>query len=86
LVIYCDKDSSTAPIHKSDNTRALVTLEADLSWISQKDLASTVVTYEDGKKYYKIQGAVEATYYGGMTRYVLLCMGKRYESVTAEYV
>lgn len=86
LNIWYDEKTTTAPIHKNSNVRKLVTLEADLSHLPQADLNKTIVTREDGKKYYFINCAIEATFYSASTKYVLLCQGKRYDTVTAEYV
>jgi hypothetical protein len=86
LEVFCDENSKDAPTHKTSNGRDLVTLEADLTHISKSDLNGTIKVCEDGKKYYVISGAVEATFYSASTKYVLLCRGKRYDTVTAEYV
>lgn len=85
IQIKCDEYSATAPVHQALNGRDLVTLDADLSHLTDKELIPTIVTCKDGKKYYNISGAVEATYYSASTKYVLLYMGKRYDTVTAEY-
>jgi hypothetical protein len=85
LHVWCDSVSPTAPVHKNDNVRQLVTLEADLTPLSKSDLVSTIVIRKDKKKYYVTAGAVEATFYSASTKYVLLCQGKRYDTVTAEY-
>lgn len=50
MEIYCDERTPTAPIHKNDNVRKLVTLEADLSGLPQTDLDNTTLTREDGEK------------------------------------
>ncbi|RFU34294.1 hypothetical protein B7463_g2070, partial [Scytalidium lignicola] len=86
IIVKCDEYSATAPIHQATQGRDLVTLEADLSHLTEKDLERTIITCADGRKYYNISGAVEATYYSASTKYVLLYMGKRYDTVTAEYV
>ncbi|KAH8804541.1 hypothetical protein F5884DRAFT_417421 [Xylogone sp. PMI_703] len=86
IVVKCDEYSTTAPVHQAAQGRDLVTLEADLSHLTEKDLERTMITCADGNKYYNISGAVEATYYSASTKYVLLYMGKRYDTVTAEYV
>ena len=85
MEICCDEHTATAPIHRNYNVRKLVTLEADLSHLPQVDLNKTIVTREDGERYYSIDCAIEATFYGASTKYVLLCRGKRYDTVTAEY-
>ena len=50
MEIYCDEKTPKAPIHKNDNVRKLVDLEADLSRLPQADLDNTIVTREDGEK------------------------------------
>jgi hypothetical protein len=86
LDILVDPDSLNAPVHRGNSVRTLVTLKADFTHLSQADLAPTIITYEDGKRYYGIRGVVEATFYSASTKYVLLFQGKRYDTVTAEYV
>jgi hypothetical protein len=83
--IYCDEQTVAAPIHKTSNVRALVKLEADLRQLPKSDLKKTIRTREDGNQYYSISCAIEATFYSASTKYVLLCEGKRYDTVTAEY-
>jgi hypothetical protein len=83
--ILCDEQTATAPIHKTNNVRKLVTLQADLTQLPKSDLGKTIVTREDKKRYYSIDCSIEATFYGASTKYVLLCQGKRYDTVTAEY-
>jgi hypothetical protein len=83
--ILCDEETVAAPIHKTSNVRTLVTLEADLRQLPKSDLEKTILTREDGNQYYSINCAIEATFYSASTKYVLLCEGKRYDTVTAEY-
>ena len=83
--ILCDEQTVTAPIHKNSNVRELVKLEADLRQLSKSDLEKTIVTRKDGNQYYAIDCTIEATFYSASTKYVLLCEGKRYDTVTAEY-
>lgn len=86
LDVWVDSHSLTAPIHKGDTVRRLVTLVADLTLLAQADIMSTITTRSDGRRYYVTSGCVEATFYSASTKYVLLCQGKRYDTVTAEYV
>jgi hypothetical protein len=86
LSIWVDSDSLRAPVHRGNSVRQLVTLEANLTHLSQADLAMTITTRSDGLTYYATAGSVEATFYSASTKYVLLCQGKRYDTVTAEYV
>jgi len=82
--IFCN-EKDEAPIHKNRQTKRLLTLKADISDMSQTDLDNTVAVMKDGKKYYCIDCVAEATFDSASTKYVLLCQGKRYRSVTAEY-
>jgi len=86
LNVWVDSDNLKAPVHKDGSVRKLVTLEANLQHLSEADLRPMITTRPDGKKYYVTSGAVEATFYSASTKYVLLCQGKRYDTVTAEYV
>jgi hypothetical protein len=86
IKVWHDPVNSTAPIHKGNGVEILVTLDADLSHLAKSDLNKTIQTRSDGKQYYVVQGSVEATFLSANTKYVLLCMGKRYDTVTAEYV
>lgn len=54
--------------------------------ISDQAMASTITKQPDGKDYYVINGVVEAIYESASTKYILLCEGRRYDTVTAEYV
>ncbi|KAF4626038.1 hypothetical protein G7Y89_g12118 [Cudoniella acicularis] len=85
MTVWADSYSDNAPAHKGDNVQQLVTLDADLTHLSKSVLNSTIRILEDGKRYYVIDAAVEATFYSASTKYVLLCQGKRYDTVTAEY-
>lgn len=85
ISILCDEQTVAAPIYRTSNVRTLVTLEADLKQLPKSDLKNTIVTREDGNQYYNIECAIEATFYSASTKYVLLCQGKRYDTVTAEY-
>jgi len=80
-----ESSSSVAPVHRTSNVNVLVRLEADLSHIPRSEMKKTIQRYPDGKKYYKLSGAIEATFYSASTKYVLLYDGKRYDTVTAEY-
>lgn len=86
IPICCSESSTIAPIHRDDTVRNLVFLQADLSHLSEGELARTITKRADGKDYYTIRGVVEATFYSASMKYVLLCLGKRYDTVTAEYV
>ncbi|PBP17643.1 hypothetical protein BUE80_DR011587 [Diplocarpon rosae] len=83
--VWSDSESAQAPVHKTDTVRKLATLVADLSHMTTADLQSTIVTLADGHQYFSIPGCIEATFYSAWTRYVLLCQGNRYDTVTAEY-
>ena len=86
IPIYCDENSTSAPVHRNSNGRDLVVLRADLSHLTESELEPTIKRCADGQEYYSIKGFVEATFYSASTKYVLLSLGKRYDTVTAEYV
>jgi len=86
MEVLCDEVSTSALMHKNSNVKTLVELRADLSHLNERDLRNSVVTLADGEKWYCIKAAVEATYFGASTKYVLLYRGKRYDTVSAEYV
>jgi hypothetical protein len=87
LEIWCDEVSASAPLHKTAKGRTLVTLTADFSRTSPSDIAAFPTKLKpDGNTYYVISFAIEATFYSTSTKYVLNCGGRRYDSVTAEYV
>lgn len=50
IQVYCDEESSSAPIHPDDSVRELVKLEGDLTHLSQADIDRTLVTLKDGEK------------------------------------
>ncbi|CZT47209.1 related to hsp70 protein [Rhynchosporium secalis] len=83
--ILCDPHSRQAPIHKIGSVQTLVSLEADLLPLSTATLSRTMVIQADGQQYYRIAGSIEAMFLSASTKYTLLCQGKRYDSVTAEY-
>ncbi len=68
-----------APVHQNQNVREFVSLEAKFGHLKKSELASTVIRLADGKDYYRIVGAVEATFYGTSTKYCLLYQGKYVE-------
>jgi hypothetical protein len=86
MTVWCDEKSATAPVHKGLNGRDLVTLRAELSNLSVADFESLrTTTCADGKRYYKVPGAIEATFHSASTKYVMLCLGRRFDTVSAEY-
>ncbi|KAF4636895.1 hypothetical protein G7Y89_g1184 [Cudoniella acicularis] len=86
LTVWCDEKSRVAPIHKNADGRDLVTLRGDLSHLTPSDLASMPTELcADGNTYYLIPGTIEATFNSASTKYVLICKGKRYDTITAEY-
>jgi hypothetical protein len=64
----------------------LVSLEAKLGLMPDSYLTSAITQRPDGRDYYVINGVVEATYESASTKYILLCEGRHYNTVTAEYV
>ncbi|KAG0646476.1 hypothetical protein D0Z07_7532 [Hyphodiscus hymeniophilus] len=85
IVVYCDDQTATAPVHKTKNSRKLVILHANLATLSQADLDKTIVTKMDLKDYYQICGSVQAVFSSASTKYMLLLQGKSYDTVTTEY-
>lgn len=73
-------------MHPNSNVRVLVTLEANLGPLTNEDLAKMREKHADGLWYYCVSGHVDATYRSASTQYVLVLEGKRYDTVTAEYV
>lgn len=77
LVLYSDSATSTAPIQKTNNVIELVRLTANLSGIPFSAYSNNTLTGVDGKRYYKVTGTIEATYYSASTKYVLEVEGKQ---------
>ncbi|PMD40386.1 actin-like ATPase domain-containing protein [Hyaloscypha variabilis F] len=87
ITVWCDELSAVAPVHKNSNGRDLVTLTADISNLSMSDLRSLETNLcAGGNDYYHVPGSIEATFYSASTKYMLVCKGQRYDTVTAEYV
>jgi hypothetical protein len=59
----------------TDDVRHFVSLEAKFSHLKKSELAETVIRLADGREYYRISGAVEATFYGTSTKYCLIYRG-----------
>ncbi|KAL4777983.1 hypothetical protein BJX76DRAFT_344483 [Aspergillus varians] len=83
--VWANAEDDEAPVHKNSGTKNLVSLKGNLSVIPQTDLVKTIHRRADGNEYYCFEGVIEATYSSAETRYVLSVMGKKYDSVTAEY-
>lgn len=73
--IWHDANSTTSPLYVNENVNVLVSLEANLSHLRRSELSGTVTRLADGKDYYRINGAVEATFYSASTKYTLLYRG-----------
>ncbi|KAI0458290.1 hypothetical protein F5B21DRAFT_519476 [Xylaria acuta] len=84
LTIYADEISSKAPIARSSTVKMISRLVADLSPIPEGELDQRLGA--DGKMHYWIEFDVEAIYHSASTQYTLLHKGKRYDTITAEYV
>ncbi|KAI0437834.1 hypothetical protein F4803DRAFT_570343 [Xylaria telfairii] len=84
LTIYADETSSKAPIARSSSTQMLCRLTADLSPIPEDELEKRLGA--DGRMHYWVEFDVEAIYHSASTQYTLLHRGKRYDTITAEYV
>jgi hypothetical protein len=85
MAIWADSESPTAPIHRGNSVKKLVTLNADLTHLSQDNLERTKRRLTDGKYYYVIEGSIEAIFSSALTKYMLFYQGKRYDTITAEY-
>jgi hypothetical protein len=59
----------------NDDVRPFVSLEAKFGHLKKSELAGTVARLADGREYYRINGAVEATFYGTSTKYCLIYRG-----------
>ncbi|KAI0554889.1 hypothetical protein F4679DRAFT_595406 [Xylaria curta] len=84
LTIYADEISPKAPISRSGNVRMMCRLTADLSPIPENELDKRLGA--DGRMHYEVEFDVEAIYHSASTQYTLLHKGKRYDTITAEYV
>ncbi|KAI1757504.1 hypothetical protein F4782DRAFT_525317 [Xylaria castorea] len=84
LTIYADEISSKAPIARSGNVKMMTRLTADLSPIPENQLDKRLGA--DGRMHYEVEFDVEAIYHSASTQYTLLHKGKRYDTITAEYV
>jgi len=74
-----DKNDSGAPDYCTQEVVELVTLEADLSSIPERNFQRRVGA--DGQEYYVMRFVVEVTYLSGQTNYVLLFRNQRYITV-----
>ncbi|KAL8784773.1 MAG: hypothetical protein Q9195_008909 [Heterodermia aff. obscurata] len=80
-----DETNQGPPLYKDGpGVKKLVTLTADLGCIPEEDLEQR--RGEDGKWWYYTKYSIAMTNYSASTSYALVCNGKRYDSVTAEYV
>lgn len=75
IKVWQDAYSAIAPTYVNHNVQVLVTLEANLSHLKKSELNSTITRLADGNSYYRISGAVEATFTSASTRYTLLYRG-----------
>lgn len=82
--IYCDRTPRDAPLARDDNVSRLCKVEADVSHIPETKLARRKGA--DGQIYYELAIQIEAVYLSASTQYTMIYDGKRYNSVTAEYV
>jgi hypothetical protein len=73
--VFHDAYSTTAPSYVNKYVNVLVSLEANLSHLKRSELAGTITRLADGKDYYRINGAVEATFDSASTKYALLYRG-----------
>lgn len=75
IKVWQDANSATSPLYETENVTPFVTLNAKLGHLKKSDLAETVTRLADGFDYYRINGAVEATFYGISTKYCLIYRG-----------
>lgn len=72
LSVYCDRLSLTAPFQPTKKVVELVRLEASLTGIKGKWPKKKGA---DGKKYYLLEGSIEAAYGSASTEYTLIYRG-----------
>ncbi|XDG05262.1 hypothetical protein ABKA04_004877 [Annulohypoxylon sp. FPYF3050] len=82
--VYSDQVSRVAPLEKDDNVKHLCSVTADLSHIAENEFKQTLGV--DGQMYYDLEYQIESIYRSASTEYTLIYKGKRYDTVTAEYV
>ncbi|KAI0891902.1 hypothetical protein F4806DRAFT_481080 [Annulohypoxylon nitens] len=82
--VYSDQVSRAAPLEKDDNVKHLCSVTADLSHIAENEFKQTLGV--DGQMYYDLEYQIESIYRSASTEYTLIYKGKRYDTVTAEYV
>ena len=75
IKVWHDANSATSPLYANENVRPFVSLEAKLGHLKRSELAATVTRLANGFEYYRISGAVEATFYGAWTKYCLIYRG-----------
>ncbi|KAL4758710.1 Hsp70 family protein [Aspergillus foveolatus] len=83
--VWVNAEDTSAPVHRNSDTKTLAKLKANLSAVPQVDLDWTIIKRKDGYEYYCLDGVIEATYSSAETTYVLSVMGKKYDTVNAEY-
>jgi hypothetical protein len=76
IEVQHDPVSIDAPIHKGLTGAALVTLKGDLSLVPKAEFDRMIRVDGDGKRYYWVQGSVEAVFESASTRYTLIIGGE----------
>ncbi|KAH6671163.1 hypothetical protein B0J14DRAFT_595465 [Halenospora varia] len=84
LYIYHDRTNRSAVVYRDDKVVDFARLNVKVGDLP-KD-AFDIKFGKDGKMYYVLDYSVEVTYQSASTKYELVHKGKRYSSVTAEYV
>src|SRR5271170_449543 len=74
--VWQDAYSPIAPTYANPHVSVLVSLEANLSHLTEHELSSTITRLANGNSYYRITGAVEATFTSASTKYTLLYRGR----------
>ncbi|KAI1759127.1 hypothetical protein GGR53DRAFT_471636 [Hypoxylon sp. FL1150] len=82
--VYADQSSDVAPLARNGNVQVLCRVRANLDGIPETELERKVGV--DGIMYYQLDVQLEAVYRSASTEYTLIYKGKRYQTVTAEYV
>ncbi|OTB00589.1 hypothetical protein M426DRAFT_65582 [Hypoxylon sp. CI-4A] len=84
LEVYADSTSKEAPLAQNGNVQLLCRATANLDHIPEDQLDRRLGV--DGIMYYELEFEIEAVYRSASTEYTLIHKGRRYNTVTAEYV
>ncbi|KAI1372164.1 hypothetical protein F4677DRAFT_463469 [Hypoxylon crocopeplum] len=84
MQVYADQVSDEAPLAQNSNVQLLCRVTANLDHIPDDQLDKELGV--DGHMYYAVEFQIEAVYRSASTEYTLIHKGRRYNTVTAEYV